>query len=152
LYSNDYDKPYLKIGKIDNFGGDSMFAYNRLSFKFGDALKPTKTKAFDFHESFMMNGTGGVRLFTYHDGAVYGIADGFESNKVSENPDDRQAQVFRYEVSSDTWIKDVASFERRKVFNPDGSYQLRGLIRPLTSVSYKGNLYLSGQYGNIKVV
>lgn len=152
LYSNDYDKPYLKIGKIDNFGGDSLFAYNRLSFKFGDALKPTKTKSFDFHESFMMNGTGGVRLFTYHDGAVYGIADGFESNKVSENPDDRQAQVFRYEVSSGTWIKDVASFERRKVFNPDGSYQLRGLIRPLTSVSYKGNLYLSGQYGNIKVV
>ena len=152
LYSNDYDKPYLRIGKIENKAGDSLFAYNRLSFKFGESLKPTKKKVFDFHESFMMNGAGGVRLFTYHDGTIYGIADGFESNKVSENPDDRQAQVFRYEIKSGTWIKDVASFERRKVFNPDGSYQLRGLIRPLTSVSYKGNLYLSGQYGNIKVV
>jgi hypothetical protein len=152
LYSNDYDKPYLRIGKIENKAGDSLFAYNRLSFKFGEALKPTKKKMFDFHESFMMNGAGGVRLFTYHDGTIYGIADGFESNKVSENPDDRQAQIFRYEIKSGTWIKDVASFERRKVFNPDGSYQLKGLIRPLTSVSYKGNLYLSGQYGNIKVI
>ena len=44
LYSNDYDKPYLRIGKIENKAGDSLFAYNRLSFKFGEALKPTKKK------------------------------------------------------------------------------------------------------------
>jgi len=27
---------------------------------------------------------------------------------------------------------------------------LLGIVRPLTSISYKGNLFLSGHYGSIK--
>ena len=97
----------------------------------------------------MMNGAGGVRLFNYHDGTIYGIADGFESNKVSENPDDRQSKVFYYKSDAESWFVEDVNFERKKIFDNTGNYTLYGVIRPLTAISYKGKLFLSGQYGNI---
>ena len=90
-------------------------------------------------------------MCTYHDGTIYSVTDGFISNKVNANPDDRQCNLFRYDSTHQAWLKEELTFERKQIFNTDGTYSLLGVVRPLSTISYKGVLYLSGQYGNIKV-
>ena len=41
-------------------------------------------------------------------------------------------------------------FDRKKVFDASGNYDLLGIVRPLTALSFKGRLFLSGHYGSIK--
>ena len=79
------------------------------------------------------------------------MTDGFDSNKVNINPDDRQAKIFQYDSTMESWINENLTFERKKIFNNDGTYNLYGIVRPITAISYKGLLFMSGQYGNIKV-
>ena len=150
--STHYNKPSIKIGKIENSTDDSLFGYNRLSFYVGEVYEPVTKKIFDFHQHQKLQKSGGVRLFTYHDGTIYSIADGFDSNKVNENPDDRQCKLFKYDSTHQTWINEDITFDRKQTFNSDGTYNLYGIVRPIASISYKGILYLSGQYGNIKVI
>lgn len=71
--------------------------------------------------------------------------------KFNVNPDDRQAKIYQYDSTTESWINENLTFERKKIFNNDGTYNLYGIVRPITAISYKGLLYMSGQYGNIKV-
>lgn len=148
---NDYDKPHIRIGKVSSSNENSLFAFSRLSYIVGENYEPLTVKVFDFHHQQQLQASGGVRMFTYHDGTIYSITDGFSSNKVNENPDDRQCNLFKYDSTHQTWLKEDLTFERKQIFNTDGTYNLYGIVRPLSTISYKGVLYLSGQYGNIKV-
>jgi len=148
----DYDKPAIKIGKINNYGGESLIGYSRLSVIVGDVYEPYSKEIVDFTLSERLPSTGGVRLFTYHNGTLYSITDGLVSTKFSDNPDDRQIKLFNYKSEDQYWEKEEANFERKTVLNTDGTYELYGVIRPMTSISYKGILFVSGQYGNIKYV
>jgi hypothetical protein len=148
----DYDKPYIRFGKLSNDAGDSMFGYQKLAFIFSQAISPVNVKTIDFHQSVKLPSTSGVRLFTYHDGTLYCATDGFISSKLSENPDDRQGKIFYYDSNSETWFLEDVPFERKKIFDNTGNYDILGIIRPLTSLSYKGRLFLSGHYGSIKTV
>jgi len=148
---NDYDKPHIRIGKVSTSNQNSLFAFSKLSYIVGENYDPLSVKVFDFHHEQQLQTAGGVRMFTYHDGTIYSITDGFISNKVNENPDDRQCNLFKYDSTYQTWLKEDITFERKQVFNTDGTYGLFGIVRPLSTISYKGVLYLSGQYGNIKV-
>lgn len=149
--TNDYDKPHLRIGKVSASNENSLFAFSKLSYIVGENYDPLLAKVFDFHHHQQLQTAGGVRMFTYHDGTIYSVTDGFNSNKVNENPDDRQCNLFKYDSNHQTWLKEDITFERKQIFNTDGTYSLLGIVRPLSTISYKGVLYLSGQYGNIKV-
>lgn len=151
LVVNNYTKPYIKFGKIDNKGGNSLFAFSRMSFIVGENYEPVAKKILNFQNSQKLTSTGGVRLFTYHDGTLYCATDGFDSNNVNINPDDRQSKLFSFDKDSFSWKWDQLSFDRLKIDNNDGTYSLLGIVRPVNGISYKGNLYLSGQYANIKV-
>lgn len=148
---NDYDKPHIRIGKVTPSNQNSLFAYSKLSYIVGESYDPLSRKVFDFHHQQQLQTAGGVRMFTYHDGTIYSVTDGYNSNKVNENPDDRQCNLFRYDSTHQTWLKEDITFERKQIFNTDGTYSLLGIVRPVSTISYKGVLYLSGQYGNIKV-
>ena len=147
--SFDYDHPFIQFGKIDNNAGDSLVGYSGVSFIIGETYVPTNCKVVDFNQSVKLSSTGGVRLFTYHDGTLYCATDGFISDKISENPDDRQSKIFFYKSDSESWYLEDINFARKKIFDNAGNYNLYGVIRPLTAISYKGKLFLSGHYGNI---
>ena len=146
----DYDHPFIQFGKIDNNGGDSLVGYSKISFIIGSTYSPTNYKTIEFNQSAHLPSTGGVRLFTYHDGTLYCSTDGFISSKISENPNDRQSKIFFYRSDSESWSLEDINFERKKIFDSAGNYTLYGIIRPLTMISYKGKLFLSGHYGSIK--
>lgn len=146
----DYDHPFIQLGKIDNNAGDSLVGYSKISFIIGQTYAPTNYKVIDFNQSVKLPSTGGVRLFTYHDGTLYCSTDGFISDKISENPNDRQSKIFYYKSDSESWYLEDINFERKKIFDNAGNYNLSGVIRPLTMISYKGKLFLSGHYGSIK--
>ena len=148
--SHDYDHPFIQFGKIDNNAGDSLVGYSEISFIIGQTYAPTNYKVIDFNQSVKLPSTGGVRLFTYHDGTLYCATDGFISDKISENPNDRQSKIFFYKSDSESWYLEDINFERKKIFDNAGNYNLNGVIRPLTMISYKGKLFLSGHYGSIK--
>ena len=126
-----------------------MVGYSGVSFIIGETYVPTNCKVVDFNQSVKLSSTGGVRLFTYHDGTLYCATDGFISDKISENPDDRQSKIFFYKSDSESWYLEDINFARKKIFDNAGNYNLYGVIRPLTAISYKGKLFLSGHYGNI---
>ena len=147
--SYDYDHPFIQFGKIDNNAGDSLVGYSKVSFIIGETYVPTNYKVINFNQSVKLPSTGGVRLFTYHDGTLYCATDGFISDKISENPDDRQSKIFYYKSDSESWYLEDINFDRKKIFDNAGNYNLYGVIRPLTAISYKGKLFLSGHYGNI---
>lgn len=147
--SSDYDHPYIQFGKIDNYGGDSLVGYSEISFIIGETYAPTNCKVIDFNQSVLLPATGGVRLFTYHDGTLYCTTDGFISGKLSENPNDRQSKLFYYKSDSESWFLEDINFDRKNIFDNAGNYTLYGVIRPLTAISYKGKLFLSGHYGSI---
>ena len=146
----DYDHPFIQFGKLRNDASDSLVGYSNISFVVGQKYVPVNNKTIDFNLSAALPSTGGVRLFTYHDGTLYCATDGFESDKVSDNPSDRQSKLFYYKSDAESWFNEDVSFERKKIFDSSGNYDLLGIVRPLTSISYKGNLYLSGHYGSIK--
>ena len=148
--SYDYDHPFIQFGKIDNNAGDSLVGYSKVSFIIGETYVPTNCKVIDFNQSVKLPSTGGIRLFTYHDGTLYCATDGFISDKISENPNDRQSKIFYYKSDSESWYLEDINFERKKIFDNAGNYNLNGVIRPLTMISYKGKLFLSGHYGSIK--
>ena len=148
--SYDYDHPFIQFGKLNNDAGDSLVGYSDVSFIIGETYEPTNTKAIDFNQSVVLPSTGGIRLFTYHDGTLYCATDGFISDKISENPNDRQSKIFYYNSNAESWLLEDINFERKKVFDNAGNYNLNGVIRPLTMISYKGKLFLSGHYGSIK--
>jgi hypothetical protein len=148
--SYDYDHPFIQFGKLNNDAGDSLVGYSNISFIIGETYQPTNCKVIDFNQSVVLPSTGGVRLFTYHDGTLYCATDGFISDKISENPNDRQSKIFYYNSNAESWFLEDITFERKKVFDNAGNYTLYGVIRPLTAISYKGKLFLSGHYGNIK--
>ncbi len=148
--SYDYDHPFIQFGKIDNNGGDSLVGYSKISFIIGSAYSPTNYKTIEFNQSAHLPSTGGVRLFTYHDGTLYCSTDGFISSKISDNPNDRQSKIFFYKSDSESWSLEDINFERKKIFDNAGNYTLYGIVRPLTMISYKGKLFLSGHYGSIK--
>jgi len=148
--SYDYDHPFIQFGKIDNNAGDSLVGYAEVSFIIGQTYAPTNYKTIDFNQSATLPSTGGVRLFTYHDGTLYCATDGFISDKILENPNDRQSKIFYYKSDSESWYLEDINFERKKIFDNAGNYNLNGVIRPLTMISYKGKLFLSGHYGSIK--
>jgi hypothetical protein len=148
--SYDYDHPYIQFGKIDNDAGDSLAGFSKISFVIGQAYSPTNSKVINFNQSVVLPSSGGVRLFTYHDGTLYCATDGFISDKVSDNPNDRQSKIFYYKSAAESWFLEDVTFERKKIFDSSGNYTLYGVIRPLTMISYKGKLFLSGHYGNIK--
>ena len=104
----------------------------------------------DFHQCAKLSSTNGIRLFAYHDGTLYCATDGFISSKVSENPNDRQSKLFYYKSDAEAWFKEDVPFDRKKVFDTSGNYDLLGIVRPLTALSFKGRLFLSGHYGSIK--
>jgi len=58
----------------------------------------------------------------------------------------------RFSITNQTrkvgYLEDI-NFARKKIFDNAGNYNLYGVIRPLTAISYKGKLFLSGHYGNI---
>ena len=147
--SYDYDHPFVQFGKIDNNAGDSLVGFSEVSFIIGETYAPTNYKVIDFNQSVKLPSTGGIRLFTYHDGTLYCATDGFISNKLSENPNDRQSKIFYYKSDSESWYLEDINFARKKIFDNAGNYNLYGIIRPLTAISYKGKLFLSGHYGNI---
>lgn len=148
----DYEVPLIKFGKLNNYAGESLVGFSRISFVTGAVYSPISNKIQDFTLSTKLPSTGGVRLFTYHNGTLYCTTDGIVSYKLSDSPEDRQIKLFTYNSNEDFWIEEEASFERKTINNSDGTYQLYGVVRPLTSISYKGVLYVSGQYGNIKNV
>ena len=152
LILENYSKPYIRFGKIDGAGGNSLFAYSKLSFIVGENYAPVTKKITPFYDAQKLTSTGGVRMFSYHDGTIYCATDGFDSNNVNVNPDDRQSKVFSFDTESSSWAKNDIAFERKQIFNDDGTYNLYGIVRPLNMISYKGLLYLSGQYANIKVI
>lgn len=147
--SYDYDHPYIQFGKIDNSGGDSLVGFSKISFIIGETYEPTNCKTIDFNLSAKLPSTGGVRLFTYHDGTIYCATDGFISDKISENPNDRQSKIFYYKPNYESWYLEDINFDRKTVFDNTGNYNLYGVVRPLTAISYKGKLFLSGHYGSI---
>lgn len=146
----DYDKPTIKIGKINNYSGESLVGYSRLSYIIGEVNEPLSVEVKDFNQSYSLPSAGGVRLFNYHNGTLYSITDGIYSNKFSDSLDDKQIKLFTYKSDENYWENEPASFERKIINNSDGSYDVYGVIRPLTSASYKGILFVSGQYGSIK--
>lgn len=146
----DYDHPSIQFGKLRNDASDSLVGYSNLSFVIGEKYVPVNNKIIDFNLSAVLPSTGGVRLFTYHDGTLYCSTDGFISEKNSDNPSDRQSKLFYYKSDAESWFDEDVSFSRKKIFDSTGSYDLLGVVRPLTSISYKGNLFLSGHYGSIK--
>ena len=148
--SYDYDHPFIQFGKLNNDAGNSLVGYSDISFIIGEKYEPTNVKTIDFNQSVVLSSTGGVRLFTYHDGTLYCATDGFISDKISDNPNDRQSKIFYYNSTAESWFLEDVTFERKKVFDNTGNYTLYGVIRPLTAISYKGKLFLSGHYGNIK--
>jgi hypothetical protein len=147
-----YSKPYIRFGKINNEAGISLFGFKKMSFFAGDALNPIARDIKGFNLMQHLPSTGGVRLMTYHDGTIYCATDGFDSNNVNVNPDDRQSKVFYYNPSYESWLHEQVTFERKQIYNDDGTHNLYGIVRPLNLISYKGQLYLSGQYANIKVI
>ena len=151
ISTSDSDQVYIKVGKINNQAGDSLFGFKRLQCIVGESYAPVTKEVNEFSLSNRFQSTGGIRLFTYHNGTLYSVTDGLESNKISDNPDDRQAKIYSYKGAEESWFQQSSPISRNTIFNSDGTYNLYGLIRPLTAVSYKGVLYLSGQYGNIKV-
>ena len=146
----DYDHPSIQFGKLRNDASDSLVGFSKISFVIGQKYTPVNNKVIDFNISTVLPSTGGIRLFTYHDGTLYSATDGYESDKVSDNPSDRQSKLFYYKSDAESWFNEDVSFERKKVFDSSGNYDLLGIVRPLTSISYKGNLFLSGHYGSIK--
>ena len=146
----DFDHPFIQFGKLRNDASDSLVGYSKISFVIGQKYAPVNTKVIDFNLSAVLPSTGGIRLFTYHDGTLYCATDGFISSKISDNPNDRQSKLFYYKSDAESWFNEEVSFERKKVFDSSGNYDLLGIVRPLTSISYKGNLFLSGHYGSIK--
>ena len=146
----DYDHPFIQFGKLRNDASDSLVGYSKISFVIGEKYAPINNKVIDFNLSAVLPSTGGIRLFTYHDGTLYSATDGFISDKVSDNPSDRQSKLFYYKSDAESWFNEDVMFERKKIFDSSGNYDLLGIVRPLTSISYKGNLFLSGQYGSIK--
>lgn len=147
----NFNRPFIKFGKINGEIENSLFAYSKMKFLAGDVYPPIQKETQAFHLSQKLPSTGGVRMFSYHDGTIYCATDGYDSNNVNINPDDRQAKLFYYNTNESFWNKSDATFERNQVFNSDGTYRLLGLVRPLNMISYKGILYLSGNYQNIKV-
>ena len=143
----DYDAPKIKIGKLSPENDDSMFGYTRLRFIAGETYNPTSKKILELHNTVKFPSAGGVRVLTFHDGALYAICDGMSTNKISDNPDDRQIKIFKYEAANETWKKEEAQFIR-KIDSNTGD--ILGIIRALTAKSYNQSLYLSGQYGSIK--
>ena len=146
----EYSSPYIRVGKLNNYAGESLCGFSSINFITGTVYEPISKKIEDFTLTTRLSSTGGVRLFNYHNGTLYSITDGIVSYKLSDNPDDRQIKLFTYKSDEEYWDYEEAGFERKYVYNPDGTYQLYGVVRPLTSISYKGILYVSGQYGNIK--
>lgn len=143
----DYDAPKIKIGKLSPENDQSLFGYTRLRFIAGETYNPTSKKILELHNTVRFPSSGGVRILTYHDGALYAICDGINTNKISDNPDDRQIKIFKYEAANETWKKEEAQFIR-KIDSNTGD--ILGIIRALTAKSYNQSLYLSGQYGSIK--
>ena len=146
----DYDHPFIQFGKLRNDASDSLFGYASFSFIIGQKYAPINNKIIDFNLSATLPSTGGIRLFSYHDGTLYCATDGFISDKVSDNPSDRQSKLFYYKSDAESWFNEDVTFQRKKIFDSSGNYDLLGIVRPLTSISYKGNLFLSGHYGSIK--
>jgi len=146
----DYDKPYIRFGKLNNDAGDSLFGYSKVSYIVGEIREPFNSKIIDFNQCAKLSSTNGIRLFAYHDGTLYCATDGFISSKVSENPNDRQSKLFYYKSDAEAWFKEDVPFDRKKVFDASGNYDLLGIVRPLTALSFKGRLFLSGHYGSIK--
>ena len=143
----DYDAPKIKIGKLTPENDQSLFGYTRLRFIAGEAYAPTSKKILDLHNTTRFPSAGGVRILTFHDGALYAICDGISTNMRFDNPDDRQIKIFKYEASNESWKKEEAQFIR-KIDSNTGD--ILGIIRALTAKSYNQSLYLSGQYGSIK--
>jgi len=143
----DYDAPKIKIGKLSPENDLSLFGYTRLRFIAGGAYAPTSKKILELRNTTKFPSAGGVRILTFHDGALYAICDGMNTNKISDNPDDRQIKIFKYEAANEIWKKEEAQFIR-KVDSNTGD--ILGIIRALTAKSYNQSLYLSGQYGSIK--
>ena len=143
----DYDAPKIKIGKLSPENDQSLFGYTRLRFIAGGAYAPTSKKILELHNTTKFPSAGGVRILTFHDGALYAICDGINTNKISDNPDDRQIKIFKYEAANEIWKKEEAQFIR-KIDSNTGD--ILGIIRALTAKSYNQALYLSGQYGSIK--
>jgi hypothetical protein len=143
----DYDAPKIKIGKLTPENDQSLFGYTRLRFIAGGSYAPTSKKILDLHNTTRFPSAGGVRILTFHDGALYAICDGISTNMRFDNPDDRQIKIFKYEASNESWKKEEAQFIR-KIDSNTGD--ILGIIRALTAKSYNQSLYLSGQYGSIK--
>ena len=150
IVSDKYNKIYIKFGKLNNYAGDSIFAYSKLCYSLGNSYEPVSKDIYDFYHSNDFLSSGGTRMFRYHDGTLYSINDGIDSAKLNDNPDDRQVKLFKYDSSSESWQNDSLAFERVRSYSNDGSYDVLGIIRPLDAISYKGRLYISGQYGSIK--
>jgi len=146
----DHDHPFIQFGKLRNDASDSLVGFSKISFVIGQKYAPVDNKIIDFNLSAVLPSTGGIRLFTYHDGTLYCATDGYVSDKISDNPNDRQSKLFYYKSDAESWFNEEVSFERKKIFDSSGNYDLLGIVRPLTSISYKGNLFLSGHYGSIK--
>jgi hypothetical protein len=143
----DYDAPKIKIGKLSPENDESLFGYTRLRFIAGETYNPTSKKILELHNTVRFPSSGGVRILTFHDGALYAVCDGLNTNKISDNPDDRQIKIFKYEATNETWKKEEAQFIR-KIDSNTGD--ILGIIRALTAKSYNQSFYLSGQYGSIK--
>lgn len=143
----DYDAPKIKIGKLSPENDESLFGYTRLRFIAGGTYNPTSKKILELHNTVKFPSAGGVRVLTFHDGALYAVCDGINTNKISDNPDDRQIKIFKYDASNETWKKEEAQFIRKLDSNTG---DILGIIRALTAKSYNQSLYLSGQYGSIK--
>ena len=110
---SDYDAPKIKIGKLSAENDESLFGYTKLRFIAGETYNPTSKKILQLHNTVRFPSAGGVRVLTYHDGTLYAVCDGITSNKISDNPDDRQIKIFKYDSTNEIWKKEEAQFIRK---------------------------------------
>lgn len=144
---SDYDRPKIKIGKLTPTDDDSLFGYTQLRFIAGGTYNPNSKKVLNLHNSWRFPSAGGTRILTFHNGTLYAICDGLNTNRFSDNPDDRQIKIFYYSPDKEIWIKENSSFERKIQSNTG---DVLGIVRALTAKSFDNAFYLSGQYSSIK--
>ena len=144
---SDYDRPKIKIGKLSPTDDTSLFGYTQLRFIAGGTYNPNSKKVLNLHNSWRFPSAGGTRILTFHNGTLYAICDGLNTNRFSDNPDDRQIKIFSYSPEKEIWVKENSSFERKIQTNTG---DILGIVRALTANSFDNAFYLSGQYSSIK--
>ena len=137
----------VQDAKLTPTDDDSLFGYTQLRYIAGGTYNPNSKKVLNLHNSWRFPSAGGTRILTFHNGTLYAICDGLNTNRFSDNPDDRQIKIFSYSPDKEIWVKENSTFERKIQTNTG---DILGIVRALTANSFDNAFYLSGQYSSIK--